>query len=154
MIKLNKKRGFTLMELLVVLIIIGILCAVGIPQYLNVVEGTHGKTTISNIRIIVEAWKRYNMSNPFWKGKPGGYFTPDQINQELGIHITEKYFGNPNNGKCGYQLFYIDDANPCYRVITNRISGTHSAKSIWFRKWLDGSTSWSGTWIDCFGQPD
>jgi prepilin-type N-terminal cleavage/methylation domain-containing protein len=58
------KKGFTLLELLIVVIIIGILAGLGIPQYMKAVERgrtAEAKAVLSQIRTAEEAYRaKYN----------------------------------------------------------------------------------------------
>lgn len=49
---LRKNRGFTIVELLVVVVILGLLTAIGIPTYRNVVLYTERKIVENNLRMI------------------------------------------------------------------------------------------------------
>lgn len=48
----HDRRGFTLIELIVVVLIIGILAAFGIPQYLRTVESSKADDAVSTINMI------------------------------------------------------------------------------------------------------
>jgi len=57
------KKGFTLIELIVVVIIIAILSTFAVPQYLKVVERAKGGKARHNMSLIAQAEKMYRAEN-------------------------------------------------------------------------------------------
>ncbi len=58
---LKQQEGFTLVELMIVVVILGILAGVGIQQYTAVQERARKNTHNANVRIIESAMRMYEM---------------------------------------------------------------------------------------------
>lgn len=87
------KKGFTLMELIVVVIIVGILAMVGLPQFFNVAERGRAAEAISVLGSVRSAETRYRAEDA-----SQNYLT-DANCTGLDINFTAlKYFGNPDCG--------------------------------------------------------
>ena len=68
---MRDQRGFTLLELLMVVIIIAILASIALPQYLRASERTRASEALQILGAIRSAELRYQASNP------GNTFTGD-----------------------------------------------------------------------------
>ena len=82
--------GFTLVELLVVVIVLGILAAIGIPQYTRSVERGKMREAEANLHTMYMAEKMYKLNNP-----TVGYISCtdlDDCNSELEVEMNQKYF--------------------------------------------------------------
>jgi prepilin-type N-terminal cleavage/methylation domain-containing protein len=60
----NSKKGFTLIELVVVVIIVGILTAVGMPQYFKTIENSKAVNASATGHMIAAAYRMYFIGNP------------------------------------------------------------------------------------------
>lgn len=61
--KTNKKSGFTLVEIMIVVAIIGLLAAIGIPSFQKARANSIAKAKANNARIVVSAVEQYAMDN-------------------------------------------------------------------------------------------
>ncbi len=60
-LKRKKSRGFTLVEIMIVVLIIGILLAIAVPNFIKARESSRTKTCIANLRQIEAAKEQWAM---------------------------------------------------------------------------------------------
>ena len=61
--KMQNEKGFTLVELMVVVVILGILVAIAVPVYKNVTDNANRKAVEANLRTIDGAIMQYQAVN-------------------------------------------------------------------------------------------
>ena len=106
--KINKK-GFTLLELLVVVLIIGILAAVALPQYRKVVEEAKLTEALENIAVIEGAAHRYMLAHP---EMTSSVFLEDFLDVDLN--------GGEGKGKSYYFVFSASCNGDGYSISATR----------------------------------
>jgi type IV pilus assembly protein PilA len=60
---LRNQKGFTLMELMIVIVIIGVLAAIGVPAYRNYIDNAQKQTCAANRRTLATAFVLYMTEN-------------------------------------------------------------------------------------------
>ena len=78
--RLNKEEGFTLVELLIVIAILGILIALAVPRMSGISEGAKDRAIEANKRTLVSAATMWYAQNPggtaSWSGAAGEGWEP------------------------------------------------------------------------------
>lgn len=134
MFKMNKK-GFTLVELMVVLAILGLLAGIGIPQYMKTLENSRIATDKANIGRVQSAVDAFLAETNFWTIGTGGITAsealgaPDTV-PTVGATATSILTGgaaplsnywsgklpkfNSKNAKAAGNLWYMDKYGRVY----------------------------------------
>jgi len=81
----NKNSGFTIVELVVVLVIIGILSGLAIPQYIKTVERSRQSEALTNLAAIRGAQMRYYLENANYTNNFGSL---DIDNRSIGTYFN------------------------------------------------------------------
>lgn len=63
---MNHKKGFTLTELLAVVIILSILTAIAVPQYTKAIKRAEAANTLISLKAVFEAARRYRATHGTW----------------------------------------------------------------------------------------
>jgi len=77
----NDDRGFTMIELLVVVVIIGVLVAIAVPVYLNYRKGAANKSAASDVRGAITAIEQYYTDN-------GNQYPADAVSASNGADLV------------------------------------------------------------------
>ena len=83
----NRKGGFTLLELLMVVIIIAILASLALPQYIKASEKARGTEALQLLGAVRTAQTRYRAQSPV------GNYTAAFADLDIGFPATSRYWG-------------------------------------------------------------
>lgn len=100
---LRSSMGFTLMEVLVVVTIIGILAAIAVPSYINAVEQGRREACATNVQILYAQVERYRLT----VGKP----VPEDA--DLVHFLKEKGYLAGEELKCPFES---EEVKPQYKL--------------------------------------
>ncbi len=87
-LKINKFCGFTLIELMVVVIVISILTAIAIPTYTNTKEKAIDKEAISALKLVRAANKQYFSKYNHYLPPSGTITGINNINNNLSLDLN------------------------------------------------------------------
>lgn len=117
------RKGFTLVEVLIVVIIIGILASIGIPQFAASIEKAKGGEARAGLGHIQTGEKVYYAENE--------YYTT--VKNNLDITLTEKFWA----------FAITTPSSTTYTATATRSGGTSSGQTLT----MDQAGTISGNWI-------
>ena len=79
----SNRAGFTLVEIMIVVVIIGLLAALAIPAFQRVRENAQSTRFISDLRTFAQAFETYAMKNGGWPPNAGTGVVPTGMSGEL-----------------------------------------------------------------------
>ena len=93
----RNSKGFTLVEIMIVVLIIGILLAIAVPNFINARTNSRVQTCIANLKQIDSAKQQYAMANGLVSGAPvgdAGALVPTYLNSWPTGPVTGTYLAN------------------------------------------------------------
>lgn len=109
----TKIKGFTLIELMIALAIVGILAAIALPSYKNNIRKTKRQVAISDMLLYQQAQEKYRSNNPTYAA--------------IGS-LTGNYAVNKASNAADY-TFTITNVSSTYYIIVATPQGTQALGS-------------------------
>lgn len=82
--KMNLRRGFTLVEIMIVVLIIGILVSIAVPNFVKARESARSRSCIQNLRQIDSAINQWAMTNNIPATHSGAVIISDLCRDDTG----------------------------------------------------------------------
>ncbi len=132
--KLKTRQGFTLVELAVVIVIIGVLAAFGVPRFLKSVERSKAAEAFNYLAAVREAQERYI-------AREGVYAT--NISMLDITQSTPKYFALPTGGAITRNIGVSgDDTSWSMQLTRDSTSSSYGGYTVQFTQdGFDDNTS-------------
>ncbi len=99
-----KKKGFTLIELMVVVVIIGILAAIAIPNFVKVIARAKESSVKANMHTLQVAVETANVDS-------NGVYPTTSANWESAGSYIPQNFRNPYNQQSGITKAYVNQSD-------------------------------------------
>ena len=115
----NVKQGFTLLEMLVVVLIIGILAAIAIPQYQTAVT----KAKVASILPLMRRWKDAFTEYQLQHGSNYDDLDQETGGADLGVNWPADWKNGLTNEACGDSLICCNDYWCCSASPTSAENG-------------------------------
>ena len=131
------KKGFTLIELIIVVIVIGILAALAVPQYLKAVERTKGGKARHALGLIAQAEKMYRADSVTGVYVACANSAAVQTNLGSWVELVDV----AADADWGYDVA-VAGPPPTFTATAKRIAGTPNAGETLT---LDQDGVWAGT---------
>lgn len=104
----NKKSGFTLVEIMIVVAIIGLLAAIAIPSFVNARTKSQTNACINNLRQISGAKDQYaldhNNATPGLSDLVSTYVTKDPVCPAGGTYLPNALGADASCGVAGHTI--------------------------------------------------
>ena len=118
----HSRSGFTMMEIMITLVIVGMLAGLAIPGYFRTVEQSRSNEAKTNLNIIHMGEKLYSLNNAAYWGS--GATDIATANTNLGIDMSASYYTT---------VSVTHNANTSYTAKLTRNNTSGGASSKWFQ---------------------
>lgn len=153
------RTGFSLIELMVVVLIIGILASVGVPQYLKTVESSRASDAVATGHMLANAYRMYKVDRPAAFENLSGFVT-DTCNSGICQdtdrtacrlvrckYVAAQQWGTGPGGPSSY-VYQVGQASCGGDAACTRRNGGNAPYNSWqYSFGMDGRCSATGTGV-------